>query len=255
MEQIVARLKSSGWAPDVTFPKLVEDYEIWRVCGETMDQIHQRYGISITDRGSNNLLVINKRCGRLKDNPQIVFNGSDNLVVIDERSAFRGRVICGSECLCVLMGHQSALNLSADLYEGGALIWGCGSRTYGCRIWVHGRKLVAIGDDCLFSEGISIRTSDHHSIIDLETFEPTNEPDNVVLEKHVWIGPGVTLTRGVRIGKGAIVGAGSLVTKAVPSAEMWAGVPAKCIRQNVSWVDSHPANEDQIAQLRSLMER
>ncbi len=47
----------------------------------------------------------------------------------------------------------------------------------------------------------------------------------------VWIGCGVTVIAGVRIGNGAIIGAGSVVTKDIPDYEIWAGVPAKKIRQ------------------------
>jgi acetyltransferase-like isoleucine patch superfamily enzyme len=33
------------------------------------------------------------------------------------------------------------------------------------------------------------------------------------------------------LGDGAVVGAGSIVTRSVPSHELWAGVPAKFIRR------------------------
>ena len=40
---------------------------------------------------------------------------------------------------------------------------------------------------------------------------------------------------GVKIGDGAIVAAGAVVTKAVPSRCMVAGVPAKVVKENVEW--------------------
>jgi len=51
-----------------------------------------------------------------------------------------------------------------------------------------------------------------------------------VLEDEVWIGANVVVLRGVRIGQGAIVAAGAVVTKDVPSMEIWGGVPARCLR-------------------------
>jgi maltose O-acetyltransferase len=45
-----------------------------------------------------------------------------------------------------------------------------------------------------------------------------------------WIGPRVTVVPGVRIGRGAIVGAGAIVTANVPPDTMFAGVPARFIR-------------------------
>ena len=49
----------------------------------------------------------------------------------------------------------------------------------------------------------------------------------IVLEEDVWLGVNVVVLKGVRIGRGAIVAAGAIVTKDVPSYEIWGGVPAR----------------------------
>lgn len=46
----------------------------------------------------------------------------------------------------------------------------------------------------------------------------------------VWLGAGVTVLSGVSIGTGAVIGAGSVVTKDVGPYEIWAGNPARKIR-------------------------
>jgi acetyltransferase-like isoleucine patch superfamily enzyme len=51
----------------------------------------------------------------------------------------------------------------------------------------------------------------------------------IKIEDGVWIGANVVVLDGVKIGLGAIIGAGAVVTKSVPSLEIWAGVPAKKI--------------------------
>ena len=51
-----------------------------------------------------------------------------------------------------------------------------------------------------------------------------------VLEDEVWVGARVVILRGVRIGQGAVLAAGAVVTKNVPSMEIWGGVPARFIR-------------------------
>ncbi len=48
--------------------------------------------------------------------------------------------------------------------------------------------------------------------------------------RDVWIGYGSVVRRGVSIGDGAIVGAGSVVTRSIPAYEIWAGVPARKLR-------------------------
>lgn len=54
-----------------------------------------------------------------------------------------------------------------------------------------------------------------------------------VIEDEVWLGAHVVVLRGVRIGRGAVVAAGAVVTKDVPSMEIWGGVPARYLRARV----------------------
>ena len=52
-----------------------------------------------------------------------------------------------------------------------------------------------------------------------------------IIEEGASLGSGSTLCAGVRIGARAIIGAGSVVTKSVPSGEIWGGNPAKFFRK------------------------
>ncbi len=53
---------------------------------------------------------------------------------------------------------------------------------------------------------------------------------DIVLERDVWLGTGVTVLAGVRIGRGTVVGAGSVVTKDLPAFCVAAGNPARVVR-------------------------
>ncbi|MCF8140895.1 MAG: hypothetical protein K9J75_07320 [Cyanobium usitatum Tobar12.5m-G36] len=55
----------------------------------------------------------------------------------------------------------------------------------------------------------------------------------VSIGSDVWIGTHVTILPGVTIGDGAIVGAGAVVTKNIPPYQIWAGVPAKKLRDRI----------------------
>jgi acetyltransferase-like isoleucine patch superfamily enzyme len=52
----------------------------------------------------------------------------------------------------------------------------------------------------------------------------------IIIEENVWLGANVIVLKGVNIAKGAVVGAGSVVTKSIGENEIWAGIPAKKIR-------------------------
>ncbi len=55
----------------------------------------------------------------------------------------------------------------------------------------------------------------------------------VHIEDDVFIGVNTSICSPVTIGKGAIVGAGSVVTKDIPPYQVWAGNPARFIKERV----------------------
>ena len=90
-------------------------------------------------------------------------------------------------------------------------------------------KRVSIGDACMFGHGAYITASDWHGIYDRT--EVVGSPKEVVLEKNVWIGDSAIVCKGVTIGENSIIGAGSVVTKDVPKNSVYAGNPAKLVKE------------------------
>ncbi len=54
---------------------------------------------------------------------------------------------------------------------------------------------------------------------------------DVYIEKDVFIGAGTIICNDITISEGAIIGAGSVVTKNIPPYQVWAGNPAKFIKE------------------------
>ena len=52
-----------------------------------------------------------------------------------------------------------------------------------------------------------------------------------IVKKGASIGAGSTILCGITIGENAMIGAGSVVTKDVPTGELWIGNPAKFVRR------------------------
>lgn len=96
-------------------------------------------------------------------------------------------------------------------------------------------KSITVGSDCMFSNGIELRTGDSHSIIDNTTKLRINYAKDIHVKNHVWIGAKAIILKGVTIGNDSIVGTGSLVTSDVPENCIAAGIPAKVVKENTNW--------------------
>lgn len=92
---------------------------------------------------------------------------------------------------------------------------------------------IEIGEDFTCGRDVVIRNYDGH-YLDEPGFR-ISEP--ITIGKHVWVGQGATILKGVTIGDGAVIAAGALVTRDVPAHALAAGVPAKVLRENISWHD------------------
>ncbi|WP_420393213.1 acyltransferase [Acuticoccus sp.] len=99
---------------------------------------------------------------------------------------------------------------------------------------VAGGATLEIGAGCLLAN-VRIRTNDMHKVVDVATGEWLNPAGDVVLEPRVWLAEDVKIYKGVRIGEGSVVGACSVVTSDLPAQSLCVGVPARVVRQGVTW--------------------
>lgn len=69
-----------------------------------------------------------------------------------------------------------------------------------------------------------------NEILKLPYIKKLRRGERIIVEDDVWIGANVTILPGVKIGKCAVIGAGSVVLNDIESYSIWAGVPARKIR-------------------------
>ena len=69
-----------------------------------------------------------------------------------------------------------------------------------------------------------------HDVDPLSRLEKHNYVNDITIGKNVWLGGGVIILAGVDIGDNAVIGAGSVVTKNVDKKSLYAGNPARKIR-------------------------
>ena len=90
---------------------------------------------------------------------------------------------------------------------------------------------IIIGNNCLIAAGC--RFIDHNHGLDKKLLIKNQiaPKQEINIESDVWLGCNVVVLKGVSIGQGVVVAAGSIVTKSIPSYEIWGGVPARKISE------------------------
>lgn len=97
-------------------------------------------------------------------------------------------------------------------------------------------KSITIGDYVKIGGGVCIYDTDFHSLDPSLRSNPNTDFANkatksVFIMNNVFIGAHSLILKGVVIGENSIIGAGSVVTKSVPPNQIWAGNPARLIKQ------------------------
>ncbi len=97
-------------------------------------------------------------------------------------------------------------------------------------------KKIVIGKDCMFGWDIHIRTSDGHTVYDIETKKRINIPQDIIIGNHVWIAAKSFILKNTTLLDNTIVGACSLVNKKFDEENILiAGNPAKIKKREVNW--------------------
>lgn len=197
-------------------------------------------GFEVKEFKDGNLIFRNKDSAPLRaKRSTIMLNGTGNILVLEgggiDQSSFNFR---GNNSVCFVSFTKYEVRLFVDLYTD------C-STYFGKNMYVNVRPMtvlaaegqsVFVGDDCIISHAVMIRTADPHLIYSSTSLKRINLANSVIVGDHVWIGQGVLILKGTFIGSGSVLGANAVISgKSVKSNSIWAGNPAKCIKENVFW--------------------
>jgi acetyltransferase-like isoleucine patch superfamily enzyme len=167
--------------------------------------------------GDRNKITVGQNCD--VKTTTVLFYGVGNRLVIGDNSRVNGASIVfdGQENLLLIGDHVLIWDTFSVAAKGSA-----------CK--------VVIGNECLFSNHVKIRSSDSHLIFDLSSGVLLNPARDIILGDRIWVGEDVHILKGAEIGNDSIIGAGSVVTgKVFPSNSVIAGNPARVIKSNVRW--------------------
>ncbi|PWL45475.1 MAG: hypothetical protein DBY45_03980 [Clostridiales bacterium] len=193
-------------------------------------------GFNSIRRGKNRICVGASLLKRTK----IRISGEGNTVVFSDWSAL-------FHCAIQITGNYNRIEIGPDCVlrqvelviedDGNVISVGKGGRLYGPTqlAAIEGTKIF-VGEDCLFSSGVKIRTGDSHSIVNMDG-NRINPSEDVVIGEHVWLGTDVLCLKGTRVPGHCIVGARSLVNRAFSEENcILAGVPARIVKTEVDYL-------------------
>lgn len=200
---------------------------IYNICSFTKKKI----------KGKGN--YIDKRFAFLRKN-RITINGSNNQIILGNGA----RLI---NCNIYIYGNNNVLFIDDGCYcinsefyfedEFCRIEMGCKTSSLGVHFAAtEPNSKIKIGEKCLFSSDIEIRTGDSHSIIDTNTNKRINYAKDVNIEDHVWIGAHARILKGSKISKNSVVANSAVVTKEFDKGNcIIGGFPAKIIGENINW--------------------
>jgi acetyltransferase-like isoleucine patch superfamily enzyme len=197
-------------------------------------------GLTIEDHGTNNVVSIED--GAVFKVSKIIIKGDNCRIRIGKALSYNNLTLNlkgNGKALCIkpskkninglkwvsIRGNNQTLSIGENLSCGGLEIQ-----------MNDGDEHCSIGDNCLLSWGIKMRTSDGHSVVDLATGKAINLPQDIEIEDRVWIGEHVSFLKGSHVSQDSVVGSHAIVTKKFSQPNcVIAGFPAKVLKENVKW--------------------
>ncbi|MDC3197504.1 acyltransferase [Luminiphilus sp.] len=124
-------------------------------------------------------------------------------------------------------------NTHLQCLEGASIIIDKGARL--SNVSLTAKKSVYVGKGVYIGDGAGIFDTDFHplSLVDRlggKEGDSSTRSEPVVIEDGAFIGSRSIILKGVRVGARSVIGAGSVVTKSIPADEIWAGNPARYIK-------------------------
>ncbi len=234
--------------------------ELLEVTPNNAQAICQEYGklvINILPPATNNYLLLDSN-SKFRTRFIVEFAGSNNLAVIGKDLPCSGNIAFKNDNgVFIVTGEtRQQCKLSIKLLgKNSTFFLGKYSSANRLTCVMNGENTkVIIGDDCMFAKDVWIRNSDMHSIFDLDSGAWLNPATDIIINPHVWVGQDSLILKNTEIGFGSIIGAKSLVNKKVDKCSLAAGIPAKKIKDNVSWDRKIEPRQNRIEYVRKVKE-
>ena len=206
--------------------------------------------IFLKNKGYNNVIEIDNDITY-----QVKINGNNNVVKIKYDEKIKSKKIRRNTRIRInIYGSNNTINIGEfNEYNNGCLNIDIGNYT-GCdNVNIDiGKHLVVvnadifayqsgvpikIGEDCLFSSGIVIRSGElPHIIYNIDTMQTLDDSEGIFIGNKVWLGQNVFVMKNVTVPNNTIIGSCAVVTKRFKEENtVIAGNPAKVCKNNIGW--------------------
>lgn len=199
---------------------------------------------SVQINGTGNRITIGSDTALYGETNMVIhISGDNNEIIIGDRVSLRGvsffirgndnRIEIGNDCSAVYAQYHIEQDSNEICIGNGTTMHGRGHQA------IHmaadeGSKII-IEEDCMLAHSTQIRSTDSHSIVDLEG-NRLNPAKDIVIGPHCWIGLQCIILKGTTIPSHCVVAAGSVCSKVYQEQNcLIAGNPAKIVKYGIDW--------------------
>ncbi len=196
-------------------------------------------------KNKHNTFVLIKKDGKKVYNPKIKnltikMFGENNYIEIHEpiKIKKKGYISCVSNSKVLIGANNQYKEIEILVGTNNELMIGKNTTVERAHFIMRESKntKIAIGDDCMISYNVIVRTGDGHTIYNSKTKEVLNYPKDIYIGNHVWVIANTTILKGSNIPSNCIVSTYSLVNKPFEEENcIIAGIPAKVVKRGINW--------------------
>lgn len=179
----------------------------------------------------------------LQKNLKLEFKGSNNIVFFASTSSFINIVFCRNNSLVFIGDNAGSSWALGNIAVANDSVCYIGNNTtfHGVHISALESKNIIIADDCMFSWGIYLDTTDHHMIFN-ESYGRINTGKSIYMGDHIWCARELAILKGSFIASGSVLGAKSVNGGVKFSNSVYSGNASKIIKNDIFWTRDHTPN-------------
>lgn len=169
--------------------------------------------------GDNNHIIIGSYCNLRKVN--FFVRGSNNTIVV------------GNNCSAYNVGFHIEQN-NNEIHIGKDTTMH-GREEHAIHLALDEGSKIIIDEDCMIAHSVQMRSTDSHSIVDLQG-NRINPAKDIHIGSHCWIGMQSIILKGTTIQPHCVVAAGTVCSKEYNESNcILAGNPARIVKREIDW--------------------